>query len=279
MENDLFRKEATDGFTSPDSLDQIIRITNRKTHLVILGMVLFIFAGSLWGYYGSIPITISGSGIIMPEGGVHHVLTQKNGIIKSINAVVGHYLNIDEVVGTLTTTDEQGNEVLLTINTQINGRVSEVRVLPGDTVSSNEKILSMVRTVENQDILTSIIFVPIEIGKRLTPGMLVQVDSANVNKEEYGYIKGVVEKVSIYPVSHQRMLELLGVESLVSKFSEGKAVLEVEVNLLLSDSTVSGYQWSTPNGPPFKIYEGTTCSASFIIETKKPLQLIMPRLE
>lgn len=279
MENNLFRKEAMEEITSPDSLDQIIKITNRKTHLVILGMVLLIFSGALWGYFGSIPIISLGSGIIMPEGGVHYILPQKDGIIKSMNAEVGHYLHKDEVVGTLTNTDELGNEILLTIKAHVDGRVSEVRVLPGDTVSSHEKILSVVGTVENQEILTSIVFVPIETGKSLTAGMLVQVDPTNVNKEEYGYIKGVVQKVSVYPVSQQRMLELLGVESLVSKFSEGKAVLEVEVDLLLSTSTVSGYQWSTPEGPPFKIYEGTTCSASFIVETKKPLQLIMPQLK
>jgi len=279
MENNLFRKEAMDEITSPDSLDQIIKITNRKTHLVIFGMVLLIFSGALWGYFGSIPIIAPGSGIIMPEGGVHYVLPQKDGIIKSMNAEVGHYLNKDEVVGILKTSDEHGNEILLTIKAQVDGRVSEVRVLPGDTVSSHEKILSIVGTVENQDTLTTIIFVPIETGKSLTPGMLVHVDPANVNKEEYGYIKGVVQKISVYPVSQQRMLELLGVESLVTKFSEGRAVLEVEVDLLLSTSTVSGYQWSTPAGPPFKIYEGTSCNASFIVETKRPLQLIMPQLK
>ncbi|SCY30840.1 HlyD family efflux transporter periplasmic adaptor subunit [Alkaliphilus peptidifermentans] len=278
MENNFFRREAMSEATSPDELDQIIKVTNRRSNLLVLGLSVFVIASLLWGFYGSVPVTIKGSGIIMPGGGVHYVISQHQGVVRSILVESGHYIRMGEPIGNIEITDEDGNSRMVQIKASINGRVSEVRSLPGDFVYSDERIISVVAASEDQDTLEAILFVPIEQGKSLEPGLAVHIQPTNVNKEEYGFIKGVVKQVSSYPVSRQRMLALLGTEALVSRFSDGKVVLEVEVELILSDLTVSGYQWSTPNGPPFNIYEGTLCNADFIIETKKPIHLVIPRL-
>lgn len=279
MDNNLFRKEAMEEVTSPDRLDQIIRITNRKTHLLVLGMVLLILSGTFWGFFGSIPVTIQGSGIIMPDGGVHYVISGRQGVIKSILVEPGHFIREKEPVGSLETVDEAGNTKTMDILSQINGRVSEIRALPGDFVQSGEKILSIVAEAEEKGVLEAILFVPAEQGKSLSSGLVVHIQPTNVNKEEYGFIKGVVNKVSEYPASRQRLQALLGTEALVERFSEGRITLEVEVDLIENGSTVSGYQWSTPKGPPFKIYEGTLCYADFIIQTKKPVQLVIPGIQ
>ncbi len=275
MDNNLFRKEAISEITSPDSLDQAIRITDRKIHLMTFGIVFIILAGIFWGFNGSIPVTLQGSGIIMPDGGMHYIISQQQGIVRDILVKQGEYVRDGEIVGSLEVQDESGNTKRMDIIAGINGRVSEVRSLSGDFVESKEKLFSVVSVVENQNILEAIIFVPIEQGKNLRQGLDVHIQPSNVNKEEYGFIKGVVQQVSEYPVSRKRLLALLGSEALVSRFSDGQVVLEVEVDLILNDKTMSGYQWSTPNGPPFNIYEGTLCYAEFILEMKKPIDLVI----
>lgn len=276
MGNNLFRKEAMDEATSPDDLDQIISITSRKTHLLVIGMVILIVAGALWSLYGSVPVTIQGSGIIIPEGGIHYITPQQEGVIESIFIEQGQYFSAGEIVGKIEVKDENGNSKSFEITATTNGRVSEVRALQGDFVHSDEKIISFFAATETQDALSAIIFVPAEVGESLKPGVVVHVDPTYVNKEEYGFIKGEVKQVSDYPVSQQRMLELVGTEALMSYFSDGKVVMEVEVNLSKSYSTVSGYEWSTPQGPPFSIYEGTLCYADFIVETSRPIDLVIP---
>ncbi|AOT68949.1 hypothetical protein [Geosporobacter ferrireducens] len=275
MDNNLFRKEAISEITSPDSLDQAIRITDRKIHLMTFGIVFIILAGIFWGFNGSIPVILQGSGIIMPDGGMHYIISQQQGIVRDILVKQGEYVRDGEIVGSLEVVDESGNTKRMDIIAGINGRVSEVRSLSGDFVESKEKLFSVVSVVENQNILEAIIFVPIEQGKNLRQGLDVHIQPSNVNKEEYGFIKGVVQQVSEYPVSRKRLLALLGSEALVSRFSDGQVVLEVEVDLILNDKTMSGYQWSTPNGPPFNIYEGTLCYADFILEMKKPIDLVI----
>lgn len=276
MENNLFRKEAMEEVISPDELNQAIKITNRKTHYLVLAIVIFLIASTLWGFYGSVPITIQGSGIIMPEGGVHYIIPHHQGMIKSILVEAGHYIRTGDTICTLETTDDRGYSKITDIKSTINGRISEVRSLEGDFVESDEKIMSVVPSLQGNEILKAIIFVSVDQGKSLSPGLDVHIQPTNINKEEYGFIKGVVKGVSMYPVSRQRMLALLGTDALVSRFSDGQVVLEVQVDLNLSSLTISGYQWSTPNGSPFKIYEGTLCNSDFILEVKKPIQLVVP---
>lgn len=276
MEKNLFREEALKEITSPESLDQVIKITSRRTHLLVLGFLIILITGVVWGEFGSIPVMVEGNGIIMPEGGVHYVLSAHEGTLRTIEVGEGHYVNKNEVLGELEFIDENGVVTITNIVTEINGRISEIRALQGDYVNQKEKIISVVASEDEKQILSAIILVPAAYGKIITPGMTVQVDPFDVNKEAYGYVKGVVESISLYPVSQQRLLELLGTESLVSMLSEGKAVLEMEIQLISSEKTISGYEWSTPKGPPFKIYEGTLCKANVLVETKKPLQLIFP---
>jgi multidrug resistance efflux pump len=275
MDSNFFRKETTTEVTSPDELDQAIRIIDRKTHMFVFGMVIFIGTCLLWAFYGSIPVTLRGSGIIMPEGGVQHIITQQEGIIRTILIEQGQYIREGEVIGSMEVKDSTGSLKLFDITAEINGRVSEIRSLVGDYVNSEEKIISIVAASEEQDILEAILFVPVKHGKNLKNGMEVHIQPSNVNKEEYGFLKGIVKQVSDYPVSDKRLELLLGSESLVSSFSDGQVVLEVEVDLVLSDTTDSGYQWSTPNGPPFNIYEGTLCDADFIVDNTKPINLVM----
>ncbi|WP_414732739.1 HlyD family efflux transporter periplasmic adaptor subunit [Acetobacterium carbinolicum] len=275
MDSNFFRKETTTAVTSPDELDQAIRIIDRKTHMFVLGMVIFMGTCLLWAFYGLVPMTLRGSGIIMPEGGVQYVITRQEGIIRTILIKQGQYIREGEVIGSMEVEDPTGSLKLVDITAAVNGRVSEIRSLVGDFVNNEEKIISIVATSEEQDSLEAIVFVSVKHGKNLRKGMAVHVQPTNVNKEEYGFIKGIVQQVSEYPVSDKRLALLLGSESLVSSFSDGQVVLEVEVDLVSSDTTDSGYQWSTLNGPPFNIYEGTLCDADFIVDNIKPINLVM----
>lgn len=275
MENNFFRNEVTTAVTSPEELDQAIRIIDRKTQMLVLGIVIFMGTCLLWGFYGSIPITLRGNGIIMPAGGVHYVIARQEGVIRSILVEQGEYVQAGDVVGSLEVDAADGSSKQVEIKSEINGRVAEIRSMVGDFAGSDEKIISLVSGTKDQTDLAAIMFVSLEHGKNLKPGMEVHIQPSNINKEEYGYVKGIVQQVADYPVSQKRLAELLGSEELVTSFSEGKVLLEVEVSLIPNETTVSGYQWSTPNGPPFCIYEGTLCTGDFIVNQIKPIELVM----
>jgi HlyD family secretion protein len=92
----------------------------------------------------------------------------------------------------------------------ISGRIVEINVSQGTIIREGTTILS----VENPDEkLGAIIYIPIGEGKKVKPGMEIDVTPASVKKEETGSLLGLVTSVSAYPVTYEGMMNTLGKRS------------------------------------------------------------------
>ena len=156
-----------------------------------------------------------------------------------------------------------------------NGRVIEVIVNEGTLINPGVPILSLEPVGRGIKNLEAVIFVPSE-GRNLKPGMEVQVSPSGVKKEEFGFILGRVTKVSEYPASSQGMMRILGNENLVRSLADQGPVISVNVDLVPSSRTVSGFKWSSPKGPPLVMQSGTICSAQIIERKQPPITLVIP---
>jgi HlyD family secretion protein len=52
----------------------------------------------VWGFQGSIPTSVSGSGVILRQGGVKNVVTRASGVLLELNAKVGDRVEANQVV-------------------------------------------------------------------------------------------------------------------------------------------------------------------------------------
>ena len=95
--------------------------------------------------------------------------------------------------------------------------------------------------------------------------------------EEYGYIEGVVTKVSEYPASRQGMERVLGNAELAQTFSKLEAPIAIHVRLKTA-KTSSGYKWTSASGPDMRIKGGTLCAAKIVIAKQRPISLLLPFL-
>jgi HlyD family secretion protein len=153
------------------------------------------------------------------------------------------------------------------------GRVLERAVDVGDLVTSQSRVLSL----EPLDLpLLAILYVPAGEGKSIDVGYEVRLSPSTVRKEEYGVMIGKVRSVSSYPATPEGMLRTLRNQALVTELSAQGAPLEVVAELVLDPKTKSGYQWSSPSGPPLGIFGGTMCTASIVTETRKPISYVIP---
>lgn len=80
----LYRKEALDSLAGPDRLDEMVRVTSPHGWAV-LSAALVIVAGCLgWSVLGSYRTTVSGQGLLVPEGGAFvSVYAPKSGWLDS----------------------------------------------------------------------------------------------------------------------------------------------------------------------------------------------------
>ena len=127
--------------------------------------------------------------------------------------------------------------------------------------------------------LEGIIYVSPVDGKKVKTGMKVEVGPSNVKQEEYGFMLGIVTRVSEFPATPQGMMKTLQNENLVKALSGGGAPIEIRATLIPSSKTFSGYRWSSKNGPPIKIHSGTLCFSSIIVDEQPPITLVIPLLK
>lgn len=74
MDSGLFRKTALERISSPERLNEYIKITHPGVWSVLVACLALLLAVGFWAFYGSIPDTIHAFGIVFPEHGVAHVI-------------------------------------------------------------------------------------------------------------------------------------------------------------------------------------------------------------
>jgi len=56
MNNGIFRKKGIDKITSPEKLDDYIRVTTPSVWLVLAAVVLLLVGALVWGFFGEVEI-------------------------------------------------------------------------------------------------------------------------------------------------------------------------------------------------------------------------------
>ncbi|MBF0186765.1 MAG: NHLP bacteriocin system secretion protein [Magnetococcales bacterium] len=157
----------------------------------------------------------------------------------------------------------------------IDGRVIEYKVGPGAMVQAGEAVVSIERTGGE---LQALLYAPTADGKKLHPGQSVRIEPATIKKEEFGSLLGTVREVSEFPVTPRGMTSVLQNPALVGVFSSEGPPYAVHVDLIADERAVSGYRWSSRQGPPIRLASGTTLNAEITVEEQSPASLFIPFL-
>jgi HlyD family secretion protein len=164
------------------------------------------------------------------------------------------------------------------VRSPFTGRVIEIVVEQGTVLARGQPLFTLDLTGRSVAGLEGILYVSAREGKRVHPGMQVQIAPGVVKPEEHGYLLGKVTSVSEFPSTSRGMLRVLKNEKLIATLSGGGAPHEVHVDLLPDPATVSHFKWSSAKGPPMEIQSGTLCSAGIIVDSRRPIELAMPFL-
>jgi len=172
-----------------------------------------------------------------------------------------------------------------TLVSPVRGRVLEIRaavgalVTPGMPIVMLETSAALDASLAPSQALEAIVYVPASEGKKVATGMSVEVAPSTVVREEYGSIVGTVTAVAEYPTSADAITARLGSQELATSFLRTvDTPLELRITLLPDPNTRSGYKWTSPQGPPQKILQGTLCHAWITVRTRAPISLVLPLL-
>lgn len=163
------------------------------------------------------------------------------------------------------------------------GRVVELKVNVGEIVAAGTPLFSIVPDEDAapgvRPDLVAVLYAPPGEGKKVRPGMVVNIAPSTVKREEYGFIVGTVRRVAPIPSTTEGMLRILKNRQLVDQLSGGGAPLELVVDLKEDKATPTGFLWSSSRGPDTIIGTGTPCDSEVTVRTVRLISLIIPGLE
>jgi len=163
------------------------------------------------------------------------------------------------------------------IYSQYSGRIAEVMAAVGEVMPAGGRLLTI--EAEKKDAgLVSISYFPVRDGKRIQPGMRLQITPDTVERERFGGILGTVFAVSPAPVTKEGVTGTIGNEELVQSLMPSGPFIEVRARLETDPSTASGYKWSSSRGPDMKVTSGLTHATRVTIEERAPVTYLLPVL-
>lgn len=281
-----------------------VNITTGISWIVILSILILLVGVVYWGFFGSIDVTLKANGVLVSSGGFTYVYSSGEGMVYDIAVEIGDRIKKGDIIARLDKTElvnrivalEKELEVLsreerktrqdeleslkahlqqeMSIVASEEGIVSEKMVQKGQFVEKGQEIVKINRTGYSVKELVAALYYKIEDGKKIYPGMSCRIVPSTVSKDAYGFLLGTVVSVSEYPSTAKEIAAFTGSDEFGEMFAKD-IVIEVIVDLIPSKDTVSGYQWTSKEGPPMKIENGTICEGITITGSVKPIQLIL----
>ncbi len=310
MIGNIFSKEAMDKLRSPERLDMMLEVTNPVGWMTLAAMGVLLFSIVIWSIFGAMVVKVEGVGVLLDAGGISSVIAVNSGQVERLYVYPGARVKKGDLLVSLDQPDQQiatklarsemelstsrqeavmkaaqydsslyQQDVNTYIRSEFEGIVDEVSVEPGSVVSAGSSICT-VRKYDNSTDLTGVFYVPVSNGKRVEPGMTLQLAPNGVDTSEDGSLLAVVRSVSQYPVSANSMYKNVGNEQLVQWIlsKTDNAAMEVQFELVKDESSDSGYLWTSIVGKHKPVTSGSVCTGFVIVDRKPPIEKVFYKI-
>ena len=270
MQSPLFRPEALERISSPDQLDQLLKITRPRAWLALLGLGAVVSAVLFWSFGGSVPLQASGSGILTrSDTGLYGIQAPAFGTVTDVPMQIGEKVSTGQRLATIRAAD--GSQAAVT--SPYAGTILSVSVEAGSIVDAGAHIGVL---DPSGSALEAIAFIPADQGRSIEQGMSVRVQPSTVLVERYGELLGTVESISKFPATQARIDFLIENSALVRSLASGTPVYEVHVLITPDPNAADGYKWTSGRGPDNPLTGGTLCTVSVVLSEQHPASLAFP---
>ena len=162
------------------------------------------------------------------------------------------------------------------IVSEVTGLIVEVDAERGDYVQTGSTVVKIEPVGEDIKNIQAVIFFDASQGKKIKMGMPVSISPSTVKQEEFGFIRGLITDIAVFPSTRESMMSILQNETLVQNLMQNKAPIEVKADLIPDPRTPSGFKWSSSQGPDIDIESGYLCSGTVIVSEQRPISLLLP---
>lgn len=98
VEDATYRKAALERLSSPEQIDDVLRISTSKEWTAMLAILLLLGTVGVWAFTGTLPAKAEGRGVLVRAGGLLTVVTLRGGLVLSIDVKPGDTVQPNQVV-------------------------------------------------------------------------------------------------------------------------------------------------------------------------------------
>lgn len=254
-EKRFFRQAALDRLASPDQLDRLLPVAERRGWFALALLGVLGAALAAWGLGAAVPVTLAGPGILTAGAGrIVTLPATGNGRLRGFSVAPGEQVRRGQPLADITlATGAHAAQAA-----PADGRVLELKRATGADVRAGEALLS-IESGDHQR-LEGLLFLPAGQGKQVRPGMPALLTPAGAR----GAVRGTVSAVSPYPLSAEALGAMLANQALAASFGAPAPRYAVRIAL-------------DPGAAP-QLSSGTLVDAEVTLRQRHPIELVLPGL-
>lgn len=268
-----FRFKALQKMREPDEIDSPTLLAAPRGWVAVFVMLIVMTGGVVWAFTASLPLTVSGTGLLTRPLGVATVESPYPGVVSEVLVAAG-----DTVVDRqplIRVADPDGT--VRTLDSPFRGMVTAVSVRGGQVLPVGGPVVSIERTDAPDDRLLAMLFIEAGQGTGVRPGAEVDLAVSSAPPQVYGLLRGQVSDIAPYPLTAEALRGLLGDPLAVQTFAPPGASRLVVVDLVTDPTTSSGYEWTTTDGPPFPLSSQARLEGAIRLGGRTPISFVLGR--
>ncbi|MEU3443107.1 HlyD family efflux transporter periplasmic adaptor subunit [Streptomyces griseoincarnatus] len=266
-----FRQQALAKLQSPEDLDLPVRFARPQGWLVLSVTVIAMAAASVWALTGSVTSTVQAPAILTYGQGSYILQSPVAGQVTAVLAREGERLPAGSPV--LKVRTPEGDEVVRTLQA---GRITALAAGAGQIIATGADVAAVEKVSRAKAPLYATVYVPAQKAAGIPAHASVDLTVQSVPSQEYGVLRGEVTEVDRSAQSPRQIAAFLGDTQLGEEFTRDGRPVAVTVKLKRSDSTESGYAWSSADGPPFELTSMTLAAGSIRLSDRRPVDWLLP---
>lgn len=260
----IFRKSLIDKMSNPEQLDKAVCVTSPMSWLVLVGIGLIIACAVLWTCFGSLPETLSVSGIIVSPNSSCAIYSDTTGTVKELVVSSGSFAKGDVIARI------QNADGVTDITAPADGTLSFCLCEEGMDVYTGYELARY--TPATDDELIALCYVPQTQVQSIHSGMEIIINPIGTDEQQNGHMEGKVLSVSTHAANINNMAYVLGAENNIAElFVSQGGVSAVVCSIKADKSTASGFAWSGKNGAKVEIGSGTLFVGKIVTDEYAPI--------
>ncbi len=265
-----FRVKALARMRAPDEIDTPITLASPRGWIAVLVVAIIIAGAAVWAFAGSLPITVSASGLLSHPQGISMLQSPVSGMVRDIDVAPGAKISAGQTVAEI-----QSGKQEQPVVSPFGGLVVEVAAAAGQVVGAGSTVLTVERTDGPDDQIVALLFVSASAAGEIVPGMKADISVSSAPSAVFGLLQGKVAAVSQYPLDPASLNNLLGGDSALSGYTSSGAPWLVTVDLTPRAGSPSGFAWTSDGGPPESLHSLTSVTATISLGSQTPVSFVL----